>query len=265
MIWRSRVATTPRSSRSMHFIAALSRTINVKRRALKCGVCSYACILATLLGHAGFTSVGTTRGQRAIIFVVVSVQYFFEKGTLFWEQGRSTGIRITGSAFSVPGAGFVRPSVCPTISSTYGWASGGQLTDCLHQMSSYDQYILFICCIVCCMSSVQIFMSPPVVLLSFTSPFALLRWQIDSNTTDRIKEKNLDGLWFCPVLSSGFMTFVQNTTPGIHMVLAEAEKLGAIDNQLWSASVCAINEIKHRWIWLLLGWETVQLLPECCY
>ena len=75
------------------------------------------------------------------------------------RQGRPTGIRITGSASSAPGAGFVRPPVCPTpptISSSYGGASGGQLTDCWHQMSSCVQYILFLCCcIVCHMSSMS--------------------------------------------------------------------------------------------------------------
>ena len=65
------------------------------------------------------------------------------------RQGRPTGIRITGSVSSAPGRGFVRPPVCPTppaICSSYRGASWGQLTDCWHQMSSYDQYILVLCC-----------------------------------------------------------------------------------------------------------------------
>ena len=64
------------------------------------------------------------------------------------RQGRPAGIRKTGLASLRQGRGFFRPPVCPTppaISSPYGGASGGQLTNCWHQMSSYDQYIIFPC------------------------------------------------------------------------------------------------------------------------
>ena len=64
------------------------------------------------------------------------------------RQGRPTGVRITSSASSTPGRGFVKPPLCrtpPTISSAYGGVSRGQLTDCQHQMSSYVQYTLSPC------------------------------------------------------------------------------------------------------------------------
>ena len=84
---------------------------------------------------------------------------FFWKRHPLLRQGTPTSIRKTGSASSEPGRGFVRPPVSPTpptISSTYGGASGDQLTDCWHQMNSYGQCILFFYpCIVCRMLSVS--------------------------------------------------------------------------------------------------------------
>ena len=32
-----------------------------------------------------------------------------------------------------------------------------------------------------------------------------------------------------------------------------------------NASSRTITEIKQRWAWLVLGWDTVQVLPECCH
>ena len=54
--------------------------------------------------------------------------------------------KITDSASSVPGSGFITPPVCPMtpiISSAYGEASVGQLLSCWHQMSSCGQCTLF--------------------------------------------------------------------------------------------------------------------------
>ena len=84
---------------------------------------------------------------------------FFCKGALFRGKGGPPVLEKPAQHLPRQGRGFVRPPVCPTpptISSSYGGPSGGQLTDCWHQMSSYDQYILFLCCcIVCHMSSMS--------------------------------------------------------------------------------------------------------------
>ena len=64
---------------------------------------------------------------------------FFCKGALFWGKGGSPVLEKPTRHLPRQGRGFVRPSICPTppaISSPYGRASGGQLTDCWHQMSS---------------------------------------------------------------------------------------------------------------------------------
>ena len=84
---------------------------------------------------------------------------FFCVGALFRGKGGPPVLEKPARHLPRQGQGFVRPPVCPTpptISSTYGGASGGQLTDCCHQMSSYGQCILFLyCCIVCLMSLVM--------------------------------------------------------------------------------------------------------------
>ena len=74
---------------------------------------------------------------------------FFCKGALFRGKGGSPVLEKPARHLPRQGQGFVRPPVCPTppaISSSYGGASGGQLTDCWHQMSNYVQCILFLCC-----------------------------------------------------------------------------------------------------------------------
>ena len=40
---------------------------------------------------------------------------------------------------------------------------------------------------------------------------------------------------------------------------------GAAACHLRNTSSCTITEVKQRWAWLVLGWETVQVLPECCF
>ena len=40
--------------------------------------------------------------------------------------------------------------------------------------------------------------------------------------------------------------------------------LGAAAYQLGNTSSCTITEVKQRWARLVLGWVTVQVLPECC-
>ena len=61
---------------------------------------------------------------------------FFVKGALF--RGKEGPPVLEKPARHLPpqGRGFVRPPVCPTPP-TIRRASGGQLTDCWHQMSSY--------------------------------------------------------------------------------------------------------------------------------
>ena len=39
---------------------------------------------------------------------------------------------------------------------------------------------------------------------------------------------------------------------------------GAAAYQLGNTSSRTITEVKQRWAWLVLGWTTVQVLPECC-
>ena len=41
-------------------------------------------------------------------------------------------------------------------------------------------------------------------------------------------------------------------------------KLGAVAYQLGNTSSRTITEVKQRWARLVLGWDTVQVLPECC-
>ena len=40
--------------------------------------------------------------------------------------------------------------------------------------------------------------------------------------------------------------------------------LGAATDQLGNTSSRMITEVKQHWARLVLGWETVQVLPECC-
>ena len=40
--------------------------------------------------------------------------------------------------------------------------------------------------------------------------------------------------------------------------------LGAAAYQLGNTSSCTITEVKQCWTLLVLGWKTVQMLPECC-
>ena len=71
---------------------------------------------------------------------------FFCKGALFRGMGGPPVLEKLARHLPRQGRGFVRPPICPTppiISSSYGGASGGPLTDCWHQMNSYLQYILF--------------------------------------------------------------------------------------------------------------------------
>ena len=87
---------------------------------------------------------------------VASTLIFFVKGALFRGKGGPPVLEEPARHRPRQGQGFVRPPVCPTpppISSTYGRASGSQLTDCWHQISSCGQCILCLCyCIVCRMS-----------------------------------------------------------------------------------------------------------------
>ena len=39
---------------------------------------------------------------------------------------------------------------------------------------------------------------------------------------------------------------------------------GAAAYQLGNTNSHTISEVKQRWAQLVLGWETVQVLPECC-
>ena len=85
---------------------------------------------------------------------------FFDRGALFRGNRGPPVLKQPARHLSRQGRGFVRPPVCPTpaaFSSAYGGASGGQLTDCWHQMSSYGQYILFLCCYCrICMVQIQV-------------------------------------------------------------------------------------------------------------
>ena len=40
--------------------------------------------------------------------------------------------------------------------------------------------------------------------------------------------------------------------------------IGAAAYQLGNTSSRMITEVKQRWARLVLGWVTVQVLPECC-
>ena len=87
----------------------------------------------------------------------------FCKCTLF--RGKGGPLVLEKLAWHLPrqGRGFVRLSVCPTptaVSSFYVEHQRGQLTDWWHQMSSYDQYTLFLCCCCC-----QLKMSPNIQII----------------------------------------------------------------------------------------------------
>ena len=79
-----------------------------------------------------------------VSLLLLRLWLLFCKGALFRGKGGPPVLEKPARHLPRQGRGFVRPPVCPTppaISSPYGRASGGQLTDCWHQMSSYVQYI----------------------------------------------------------------------------------------------------------------------------
>ena len=85
--------------------------------------------------------IGKIWSQAIFLQLVLGPQFFFVKGALFWGKGDPPVLEEPARHFPHQGRGFVTPPVCPTsptIHSSYGEASGGQLTNCLHQMKSRD-------------------------------------------------------------------------------------------------------------------------------
>ena len=110
--------------------------------------------------------------------------------------------------------------------------------------------------------------------LTILPPFALSRWLLSSvtsyaqmdftkvlptNTTSGFQEVKP------PRLSTELQqqlraTVNRSLTVGTTILYLE----GAAAYQLGNISSRTITEVKQRWARLALGWDTVQVLPECC-
>ena len=58
-------------------------------------------------------------------------------------------------------------------------------------------------------------------------------------------------------------TLLQQKLPK-HLCDLKSLLVGAAAYQLGNTSSCTIPEVKQRGARLVLGWKTVQVLPECC-
>ena len=71
----------------------------------------------------------------------------FWHGVLFQGKGGPPVFEKQAQHLPRPGRGFVRPPVCPkspTVCSPYGIASGGHLTNYLHQMSNFTTWVEYL-------------------------------------------------------------------------------------------------------------------------